>query len=103
MHLLAVTFRARPLTPLRGRQLDLKLPIPGGVAAAPYTRGPEDLCAVPQLTVCVNLLHVGNGHAFISAAKQACMLAGLRCRNNICTVESMFRIASNSDPVTRQS
>lgn len=77
VHLLAVTFSARRLTPLRGWQLHLKLPIPGRVAAAPHTGGPEDLCAVPQLTVCINLLHVGDSHAFVSATGETCRLADL--------------------------
>lgn len=57
-HLLAVTFCARPLTALGGCQLDLKLPIPGRVAAAPDTGCAEHLGAISQLTVGINLLHV---------------------------------------------
>ena len=60
---LTLPFCSGALTPLRGSQAHLKLPVPGWVAAAPHTGRPEDLGAIPQLTVCIDLLHVGHCHA----------------------------------------
>lgn len=56
--ILALPLCSRALTALGGSQAHFKLPVPGRVAAAPHTGGPEDLRAIPQLTVCINLLHV---------------------------------------------
>lgn len=62
---LTLPFCSGAYTPLGGLQAHFKLPVPGWVAAAPYTGRSEDLGAVPQLTVCINLLHVGHGHATV--------------------------------------
>lgn len=65
---LTLPFCARALTPHGGSQAHLKLPVPGWVAAAPHTGRPEHLRAIPQLTVCINLLHVGGCHAPVPAS-----------------------------------
>ena len=71
VHLLAVTFRPGCLATLWGSQLDLKLPVPSWIATATHTGCPEHLCAVPDFTVGVNLLHVGHRHASVPAAQHA--------------------------------
>lgn len=60
---LTLPFCSGALTPLGGSQAHFKLPVPGWIAAPPHTGRPEDLGAIAQLTVCINLLHVGHRHA----------------------------------------
>ena len=63
--LLTLPFCSRAFTPLGGSQAHFKLPVPGWVAAAPHTGRSKDLGAIPQLTVCINLLRIGHCHATV--------------------------------------
>lgn len=89
--LLAVPFCSRALAPLRSSQADFKLPIPGWIAAATHTRCPEHLCAIPQLAICINLLHVRNCHPTVPDSSNTelltitnCNLSGFSTKNLFC-------------------